>query len=137
MSDRNIAAVRRGFDAMRRGDVEALLADCDPEIEFAAFVSAVEGHDYHGHDGMRKFFSDIRQAWDLWEPRPEQFEATGDVVLGSGTTLVRGKGSGVEMTIGWGQVFRMRDGKVMWTKIYTDRNDARAEYERWSAAEPA
>lgn len=39
--DRNIEAVHRGFEAMRRGDVEGLLADCDPDIEFAAFVSQV------------------------------------------------------------------------------------------------
>jgi ketosteroid isomerase-like protein len=92
--NKNIAAVRRGFEAMRRGDVDALLEDCDPEIEFAAFVSQVEGHNYHGHDGMWKFFSDIRAVWEVWMPEPEQFDADGDVVLVTGTTRVRGKGSG-------------------------------------------
>lgn len=131
--DRNIEAVRRGFEAMRRGDVEGLLADCDPDIEFAAFVSQVEGHNYHGHEGMWKFFSDIREAWELWEPVPEGFEGDGDMVLVTGTTNVRGKGSGMEMTMVWGQVFRLRDGKVHWTRIYTDRDEARAEFDRQSA----
>jgi ketosteroid isomerase-like protein len=134
MSDRNIAAVRRGFDAMRRGDVEALLADCDPEIEFAAFVSQVEGHNYHGHDGMWNFFADIGEAWELWMPEPGQFEAEGDAVLVMGETRVRGKGSGMEMTMERGQGFRMREGKVHWTRIYTDRAQAAAEFKRLATA---
>ena len=131
--DRNIEAIRRGFEAMRRGDVEGLLTDCDPDIEFAAFVSQVEGHNYYGHEGMWKFFSDIREAWELWDPVPERFEVDGETVLVTGTTNVRGKGSGMEMSMEWGQVFRLREGKVLWTRIYTDRDEARAEFDRRSS----
>jgi ketosteroid isomerase-like protein len=76
-----------------------------------------------------EFFTDIREAWELWVPEPEQFEAAGDTVLVTGRTHVRGKGSGVEMTMEWGQVFRLRDSKVRWTRIYTDRAEARAEFD--------
>jgi ketosteroid isomerase-like protein len=128
--DLNIAAVRRGFEAMRSGDFERQLEDCDTEIEFAAFVSQVEGHNYHGHDGMWKFFSDIREAWEPWEPMPQVFEGDGDTVLVTGMTNVRGKGSGMEMSMDWAQVFRRREDKVVWTRIYTDRAEARAEFDR-------
>lgn len=86
--DQNVEIVRRGFEAMRRGDVEGLLADCDPEIEFVSLVGQVEGGDsYAGHDGMLRFFSDLREAWEI----------------------------------------RLRNGKVAWSKIYFDREEARRE----------
>jgi ketosteroid isomerase-like protein len=113
---------------MRRGDVEGLLADCDPALEFVSLVGQVEGGDsYVGHDGLRRFFSDLREAWDVWIPQPDQFESVGDTVLVTGTTQFRGKGSGAELTQKWGQVFRLRDGKVVWSKIYSDRQEARRE----------
>ena len=124
----NVAVVRRGFEAMRRGDVEGLLAACDPGVEFVSLVGQVEGGDaYVGHDGLRRFFADLREAWEVWMPQPERFESAGDTVLVIGSTEFRGKGSGVEMTQKWGQVFRLRDGKVLWSKIYSDRDEARRE----------
>jgi len=54
-------------------------------------------------------------------------------VLATGTTKVRGKGSGLEIEMRWGQVFRFRDGKVVWARIYSDPDDARKEYQALQA----
>ncbi len=124
-----IEIVRRGYEALGRWDAEALVSDCEPDLEFISLVGQVEGRTYRGHDGLRKFVSDLAEAWDLWQPVPEHFDTTGDSVLATGTTKLRGRGSGVEISISWGQVFRFRNGKVRWVRIYSDPAEARREYE--------
>ena len=123
-SQGDIDVLRSGYEAMQRGDVETLVELCDPEVEFVALVSAVEGASYRGHDGIRRFFNDLGQAWEEWLPVPAEFSLVGDSVLVMGTTSMRGKGSGVEMEMDWGQVFEFRGGKVVWTRIYADREEA-------------
>ena len=130
---RHVDIVRRGYEALGRMEVESILPDCDPELEFVSLVGQVEGGSYHGHAGMRKFVSDLAEAWDQWDPVPEHFESAGDSVIATGRTTLRGKGSGVEIKFEWGQVFRFRDGKLLWSRIYSDPAEARREYEALTA----
>jgi len=125
----NIEVVRRGYDAMQRRDIDELLRYCDPEIRFVSLVGEVEGTVYEGPEGMRRFFSDLLGAWEVWLPQPERFEELGDTVLVTGVSRLRGKGSGLEMTVPWGQIFRMSAGKVVWSRIYSDQAEARREFE--------
>jgi ketosteroid isomerase-like protein len=55
--------------------------------------------------------------------------SSGEWVLATGHTKLRGKGSGVEIRIEWGQVFRFRDGKIVRSSMYSDPAEARREYE--------
>ena len=130
---RNVEVVRRGLQALHRWDVDALLPDCDPEIEFVSLVGQVEGRVYHGHDGLRQFMADLSEAWDVWDPVADHFESSGDLVLAIGSTRLRGKGSGLEIGFGWGQVFRFRDGRLVWSKIYSEPDEARRQYEALGA----
>ena len=130
---RNVEVVRRGLQALHRWDVDALLPDCDPEIEFVSLVGQVEGRVYHGHDGLRQFMADLSEAWDVWDPVADHFESSGDLVLAIGSTRLRGKGSGLEIAFGWGQVFRFRDGRLVWSKIYSEPDEARRQYEALGA----
>ena len=53
-----------GFaDAITRGEPDAAVALCDPEIEFLS-VLAVDGRAYVGHDGIRQYFEDVSSAWE-------------------------------------------------------------------------
>lgn len=133
MTSPNIEVVRRGYEAMRRRDIDEVLRDCDPDIVFVSLVGQVEGKVYEGHQGIRDFFYDLLGAWELWLPQPQQFEEVGDAVLVTGTSQLRGKGSGLEMTVPWGQLFRLRAGKVVWCRIYSDRAEARREFEATKA----
>jgi ketosteroid isomerase-like protein len=132
-ANQNVEVVQRIFDALQRRDVEGMLPVCDPELEFISLIGAVEGRSSHGHEGMRMFVADLSQAWDVWQPVAEHFESAGDAVLAIGQTHLRGKGSGVEIEISWGQVFRFRNGKVLWSRIYSDRADARTEFQALAA----
>jgi uncharacterized protein len=128
MSAANVEIIQSGYEAMRRGDIEGLLEFCDPEMEFVSLVGQVEGHDYVGYDGLRRFFADLSEVWEVWEPDPGSIEAGGDHVLALGRTRVRGRGSGVEMEFDWGHVFQFRDGKVVWARLYGDEHEAREAF---------
>ena len=129
----NAEIVRRMFETLGRWDAEALLPYCDPELEFVSLVGQVEGRSYRGHAGIRSFVSDLADAWDVWQPVPERQESAGENVLATGSTRLRGKGSGVEIEIEWGQVFRFRNGMVVWSRIYPDPAEARREFQALAA----
>jgi len=98
MSQENVEAFLEGNEAMRRGDVEALLGWVDEECVFLAARSAVEGA-YRGHDGIRRFMADNAENFEKFEPDYPDVRDLGNRVLAIGTIHVRGRGSGVETDI--------------------------------------
>src|SRR6185436_12136638 len=66
MSQENVEAFRRGIDASNRGDVEALLKELDPEIEWRSAMHALIGGEetvFRGHDGVRRLFRDVQETF--------------------------------------------------------------------------
>ena len=60
MSQENVAIVRRMLQAFNDGDVEALVAECDPSVEWEE--QSIPGVDplYRGHEGVRRWAATIR-----------------------------------------------------------------------------
>src|SRR2546423_8573166 len=65
MSQENVDLFWEGSDAMRRGDIEAILDRVSEEVVWIAARSAVEGT-YHGHEGLRRFLADNAENFDLF-----------------------------------------------------------------------
>ena len=115
------------FDAFRRGDLERVLACCDPAVEFSSLLSKVEGGTYRGHDGIRRFFADQRQAWERWEPSPDELEVAGTWH----SWLEEPRSAAGERCRGGGRL-GLRDarvGKVVWGAAHADPAVARSEFE--------
>jgi ketosteroid isomerase-like protein len=58
MSEENVEVARRAMDAWDRDNLEAFLAELDPDIEWhTAIEGTVEGAEtaFRGHDGRVKF----------------------------------------------------------------------------------
>jgi ketosteroid isomerase-like protein len=67
MSQENVEIVRRLWSAAERGDDQAVYALYDPGISWTSrTVGPLEGAGgtVHGHDGVRKFFRDLLEAFD-------------------------------------------------------------------------
>jgi len=110
----SVDVVRRSFDAMSAWDVEALLRLYDPDVEFMPLTGTrVESGGYRGHEGVRAYFAEARELWDLMEPEPDQYIELGECVLVAGRCRVRGRASGAEShpTCAW--VIRVRDGTII------------------------
>jgi ketosteroid isomerase-like protein len=110
----NVELVRRSFEAMRAWDVDALLRLYDPRIEYLPLTGTrVESGGYRGHHGVRAYFAEARELWDLMEPQIEDFRDLGDCVVVAGRCRVRGRVSGAEDNPKCAWVIRVRDGTIV------------------------
>ena len=63
MSEENVEAFKRGVAAGNRRDIEAFLAELDPEVEYHAALPMVGGDAvYRGHEGIREWLGEV---WDV------------------------------------------------------------------------
>jgi ketosteroid isomerase-like protein len=74
MSRENVEAMRRAIDAFNRRDIDALLEDVDPEIEWHPLLQVLLGGEAtdRGHEGARQLYRDIDEAFT--ELHSEQLE---------------------------------------------------------------
>jgi ketosteroid isomerase-like protein len=116
--------VRAFGDAVTRGDVEAAVELCDPEIEFLS-VLAVSGRAYIGHAGIRQYFDDVASAWAEWRVEVHRIAPGPDGRVAIVMTMhVRGKESGLVLSEQTGHVWTLRDGKLLRNDPYREPDEA-------------
>jgi uncharacterized protein len=124
MGTENEEPVRLFADAVTRGDAEAAVAVCDPEIEFLS-VLAVSGRAYHGHDGVRQYFDDVAAAWSEWRVEVHRVAAAPDGRVAIAMTMhFRGKESGAAFSDQTAHVWTLRDGKLLRNQPYREPEQA-------------
>jgi ketosteroid isomerase-like protein len=125
VSERNIEIIRKGFNALNRGDIDALLELCHPDIELLpSIVGGVEGTSYRGRDGYRRWFEEQAETYDHVSFEPQDIRAVGDQVVALYITRVRGAQSGVELRSDRAAVFTIREGCVLRQVGYQRQADA-------------
>jgi ketosteroid isomerase-like protein len=116
--------VRALAEAINRGDVDAAVAVCDPEIEFLS-VLAVSGKRYIGHAGIREYFEDVGSHWAEWRVETHRVvEAPDGRVAIVMTMHVRGKESGATLSEQTGHVWTLRDGRLRRNDPYREPDEA-------------
>ena len=124
MSADDVELIRRAVQAWAEFDEEKALELASEDIEFFALRSATEGT-YHGHEGVRAFFADNRESFDLFQPEYDEVTDLGDGrVLGIGSIRIRGRGSGVETDVPSAVLATVRDGRIVHFRDYGDRQAA-------------
>jgi hypothetical protein len=107
------------------GDVEAFIACLDPSVQYHSAITVPGGAVYHGHDGVRKYFGDFKDAWgDEFHVEPEAFFDLGEQTLVFYLVHGRGQQSGAEVAMAGAQVCRWCDGLMVYAKVYVHREDA-------------
>jgi ketosteroid isomerase-like protein len=125
VSRENVELHRSLLRAFNRGDQEAIIAKCDPQIEYHSTMTVPGGSAYHGHDGMRRYFRDMQDAWgnDV-RAEPEAYFDLGEHTLAFYLLRARGQQSGAEVAMPFTQVVKWRDGLMLYFKTYAQRGDA-------------
>jgi uncharacterized protein len=124
MASANVELIRSGLDAYNRGDVEAVLANADPDIEFVPLRSLVVGGSYRGHEGIRRFFEDLGEEWEDFSIDNEEFREREDSVLLLGEFEAKGKASGMQVRSPVAWLFELRAGKVLRMRAYSSQDEA-------------
>jgi ketosteroid isomerase-like protein len=118
----DIETVRTAFEAFMRGDLDAALEFCDPEI--VVQDPGRTGRTFQGRSELRRSWEEWLENWQEYRAEPrEVVEMGGQIFVHVGQTG-RGKLSGIEIGQDLYQVFRLRDGRVVEYRIYADRGDA-------------
>jgi ketosteroid isomerase-like protein len=124
MSQENLELVKRAVEAINQGDIEGYLACCTQDVQLVTPVAEVAGA-YDGPDGIRRFFTDIRDAAPDFKIVVESLEAVGpDHVLGFMRVTGTGRASGIPIENPTGNVYDFADGKIMRIRVFFDREEA-------------
>src|SRR4051812_2992567 len=97
MSQENVESFKRFADANNRRDVDALLAELDPDVEWQSAVLGSMGGDatvHRGHAGVRKMLRDLYEAFSEFRVEFSDIRDLGDRVVATGRWITRGGESG-------------------------------------------
>jgi uncharacterized protein len=122
----DIDVVKEVYAAFAVRDVERVEALLDPDVVFIAVTGGILGRTepYHGHEGMREYFRDVGRVWDELVLTPREFEQIGDQILVTGRVSARSPSRMISGSTGW--VWRVRNGLVVYARVYSSAAEARA-----------
>ena len=124
MSRANVAAAKRIYEARNRWDIDAVLAECHPDVTWHPHLATLGGIPIRGHDGVRQYMKSLQEDWEYFRHEPEEFIDAGDKVVALLHTYARGRGSGVDVDVPVAHVLTFEDGKCMGYVSYHDREEA-------------
>ena len=110
-----------GFaDAITRGDREAALAVCHPQVELDSLLG-ISGRAYLGHDGIREYLDDVESAWEHWTVEVERAVEGPDGRVAIVMTMhARGKGSGLTLAARTAHIWTLKDGRLVRNQLYRE-----------------
>jgi ketosteroid isomerase-like protein len=125
VSQENVELAQRVLAAIARRDLSYLAEAADPEVEWQGLIAGLgEGGVYRGHEGTRRWLSDIYDAFDETHADVDDAIAVGEVVVLVGRLHYRGMASGAESESPVGWMLRFRRGKVIRLRVFRDPEDA-------------
>ena len=128
MSQENVKIVRQFIEAARSGDlhaIEAFLAVSDPSIEHTRLPAASGPETYRGHDGVRRWLTDMADLWLEWRNEIEELaEVAPDTVAARMRFVAVGRASGVPVEARLGLVCVVSEGKVLRSRTYASGKEA-------------
>jgi len=79
---------------------------------------------YLGASGMRRYMRDLDETWQRFEVSIDELRAEGDYVVATGRIYAQHPNLVADDPAGF--VFRLRDAKVVWVKVYRSHEEALA-----------
>lgn len=127
MSQENVEAFKRGLEAGNRGDIETLLEELDPEVEWHSALHALLGGEqtvFRGHDGVRKMIRDLNETFSEIHLDITEIRDLGDRLVAIGRYRARGTASGAETETPLALVTEIKNGKTISLRAYFDPEEA-------------
>jgi ketosteroid isomerase-like protein len=129
MSQENAEVVRRFIEAVERSQVtddwQPVLAEVDPDVEIDDLDISLDTEHYRGHDRFRKWIGVWNESWESWRVEEVEVRSVGeDRAIALFLMLVKGKGSGIELSRRDALVCTLRAGKITEMGYYNDQQQA-------------
>lgn len=110
-------------------DIDGFLAFVDPEVEFVPLLAGVEAGVYRGHEGVRRWFGDVEDAWKGYRPSVRGVEETTDSVAVIELVIrLRGRASAVELeaNVFGVSIHDLESRQIRSWRFYETKDEARA-----------
>ena len=118
----NLDLVRRSYVAFDRDDLDAVLADMHPEIEWHQAQGLPHGGLYRGVDEVRRnIFEPLDESWwSEFSATPEQFLDAGPEIVVLGRYRGLGKETGKRLDVPFVHVWTVENGKAVRFRQFLD-----------------
>jgi len=123
MSQENVQLIQSMYEAFGRGDVAAVLAGMDPNIEWreADNFPYADRNPYQGPQAIVEgIFVRFATEWDGFKVTPQEWFDAGDHVIVTGTYTGTYKGTRKTVQAPFAHFWKMRASKVVKYQQYTD-----------------
>jgi len=119
--------IQAGIDAFNRGEIEAVVQEHDPDVEWHPALLQLLGGEatvYRGHEGIREMARDAAEAFAGLHFEILEIRDLGDRLLSECHLRGRGKASGAETETTFVFLVDFRNGKIVRVLSFLDRKDA-------------
>src|SRR5829696_4406111 len=127
MSQENVETFKRAADAYNRRDIDTLLRELDPEVEWRSAILMPLGREARVHRGdqsVREGLRDLYEALSEFHVEYSEIRDLSDRIVGIGRVRIREKHSGVETESPLVSVTDVKSGKGIRVWNYLDPKEA-------------
>jgi len=117
MAQETVELAHRAFDALNRRDLGAFLALMDDDVEAVPRLVAMEGG-YHGHDGIRRWWQNLLDAFPDYSVEVVEVRDLGDLTFIALRNRGHGAGSDAPIEHRLWMLAEWRQEKVVWWRTY-------------------
>lgn len=129
MSRENAEVIRRFVTALATAqdsdDWRPVLAELDSEVEIDDLDISLDTEHYRGHDRFLEWIAVWNESWESWRVEDLEVRPIGeDRAIGLFVMIVKGQGSGIELSRRDAVVCKLRAGKIAEIGYYNDQQQA-------------
>jgi ketosteroid isomerase-like protein len=124
MSQTAIETLRAGYEALSRGDWDAMFCDVLPGFELTTPPGGLTSGTYRGREEVQGYVQELLTPFETRAFEPEKFFDKGDQVVVFVKVRARPKDSSTEIGITNGHLWTMRDGKSARLEIFPKPEEA-------------
>jgi ketosteroid isomerase-like protein len=123
VSQEDLQRVKDAWRAISVNDFDGFVSLVDPDVEFTSLVAEAEADVYRGHQGVRKWWDSVREAFpDFWADAMDLHAVGPDQILAEIRLCGTVHDTTVEQTI-W-QLLTVKDSLVIGWTVYRSESEA-------------
>ncbi len=119
-SQENVEMVRAGFEALSRGDLDAMLESYDPEVEFVTLLLG----NHHGKEALRGLYEENRKAVIGYTLELDELIDAGNSVIAVARMGGAGRASQIALGDRFAFLFTIKDGLVVRQQTFPNKAEA-------------